>query len=194
MIGSTELSNFYYRPLSHVNKLFIQQIIPVDRRAVNILLIVDFYYFKGNTLNYILVPHLQYLHTLCSSLLRDRSSRAIATLLGPGLFFLCTNTVGTVSSFTSRLSPNPSNQCSRSTVTWCWQTIFRLKLNLSTTWPAPILWTHFIANLRFSWNFWHLGKSFSFPWPFSCSVFRLHDIQTFYFHKTHKKASIMSLC
>ena len=42
LIGSTELSNFYYRPLSHVNKSFIQLIIPVDRRAVNILLIIDF--------------------------------------------------------------------------------------------------------------------------------------------------------
>ena len=58
LIGSTELSNLYYRPLSHVNKSFIQLIIPVDRRAVNILLIIDFYYYKGNTLNYILVPHL----------------------------------------------------------------------------------------------------------------------------------------
>ena len=58
LIGSTELINFYYRPLSHVNKSFIELIIPVDRCAVNILLIIDFYYYKGNTLNYILVPHL----------------------------------------------------------------------------------------------------------------------------------------
>ena len=58
LIGSTELSNFYYRPLSHVNKSFIQLIIPVDRRAVNILLIIDFNYYKGNTLNYNLVAHL----------------------------------------------------------------------------------------------------------------------------------------
>ena len=58
LVGSTELNNFYYRPLSHVNKSFIQLIIPVDRRAVNILLIIDFYYYKGNTLNDILVPHL----------------------------------------------------------------------------------------------------------------------------------------
>ena len=58
LIGSTELSNFYYRPLLRVNKSFIQLIIPVDRRAVNILLIIDFYYYKGNTLNYIVVTHL----------------------------------------------------------------------------------------------------------------------------------------
>ena len=58
LIGSAELGNFYYRPLSHVNKSFIQLIIPVDRRAVNILLIIYFYYYKGNTLNYILVAHL----------------------------------------------------------------------------------------------------------------------------------------
>ena len=41
-----------------VNKSFIHLIIPVDRRAVDILLIIDFYYYKGNTLNDILVPHL----------------------------------------------------------------------------------------------------------------------------------------
>ena len=32
-------------------------------------------------------------------------------------------------------------------------------------------------------------KSLSFHWPFSCSVFMLLDIQTFYYHKTHKKNS-----
>ena len=32
--------------------------IPVDRRVVNILLIIDLYYYKGNTLNDIIVPHL----------------------------------------------------------------------------------------------------------------------------------------
>ena len=58
MIGSMELSNFYYHPLLHVNKSFIQLIIPVNRHAMNILLIIDFYYYKGNTFNYILVPHL----------------------------------------------------------------------------------------------------------------------------------------
>ena len=58
LVGSTELNNFYYRPLSYVNKSFIQLIIPVDRPAMNILLIIDFYYNKGNTLNDILVPHI----------------------------------------------------------------------------------------------------------------------------------------
>ena len=58
LVGSTELNNFYYRPLSHVNKSFIQLIIPFDRRTMNILQIIDFYYYKGNTLNDILVPHI----------------------------------------------------------------------------------------------------------------------------------------
>ena len=46
LVGSTELNNFYYRLLSDVNKSFIQLIIPVDCRVVNILLIIDFISIK----------------------------------------------------------------------------------------------------------------------------------------------------
>ena len=150
---------------------------------MNILLIIDFYYYKGNTLNYILVP----IYSICIHyvrpflLLRDHSSHAKATLLGPGLFSLCTNSAGTVSSFTSRLSPNPNNLCSRSMVTWCWQTIFRFKLNFSTVWPAISSPTRM--------EFIGIWKNLSFHGPFSCSVFLLLDIQTFYYHKTRKKNS-----
>ena len=37
--------------------------------------------------------------------------------------------------------------------------------------------------------YWYLEKYLSFHWHFSCSVFLLLDIQTFYYHKTHKKNS-----
>ena len=74
----------------------------------------------------------------------------------------------------------------RSTMTWCWQTIFRLKLNFSTVWPAPILWSDFIANSYFGWNLLAFGKISFLSLTLLCfSV----DIQKFYYHKTHKKNS-----
>ena len=99
--------------------------------------------------------------------------------------------MGTVSLFNSCLSPNPSNLCSRSTVTWSWQTIFRLKLNFSTVWPVPILWTHFIPNLRFAGNVLAFGQITFLLLTFLllCFGIRILDIQAFHYHKTHKNNS-----
>ena len=128
------------------------------------------------------------MHTLCSSLLRDRSSRAITTpTLRPRTFrsvhkFSRDSTVE--GSFNSRLSPNPSNLCSRSMVTWSWQTIFQLKLNFSS--PTR-------ASQRI---YWHLGKiSFlSLTLLLLCLGIRMLDIHVFHYHKTHiKTTQIMSL-
>ena len=76
-------------------------------------------------------------------------------------------------------------------VTWSWQTIFRLKLNFSTVWPVPILWSHIIANSRFAENLLAFGKiSFlSLTLLLLCSGIRMLDIDAFHYHKTHKSNS-----
>ena len=86
----------------------------------------------------------------------------------------------------SRLSPNPSNLCSRSMATRCCQTIPRLKLNLSTT-----LWSYFITNSCFTENLSAFGKiSFLSLTPLLlCFGIRMLDIQAFHYHKTHKNNS-----
>ena len=72
-------------------------------------------------------------------------------------------------------------------VTWSWQTFFRLKLNFSTVWPVPILWSHFIANSRFAENLLAFGKiSFlSLTLLLLCFGIRMLDIHAFHYHKTH---------
>ena len=76
-------------------------------------------------------------------------------------------------------------------VTWSWQTIFRLKLNFSTVWPVPILWSHFIANSRFAEKLLAFGKiSFlSLTLLLLCFGIRILDIHAFHYHKTHKNNS-----
>ena len=135
------------------------------------------------------------MHTLCLSLLRDRSSHAIATLLSLGLFFLFTNSVGAISSFTSRLSPNPSNLCSRSMTTWCWQTIFRLKLNFFYRMTRTYIVEPFHRQLALRIEFIGIWKNI-FPFTdtspalfFCCLTFK-----HFIIIRLIKRTQIMSLC
>ena len=92
------------------------------------LLIIDFYYYKGNTLNDTPFAYIMFVPFARPFFAFNTDPSAFGT----GLIVLCTNSIGTVASFNSRVSPNPSNLCSRSTVTWSWQIIFRLKLTFST--------------------------------------------------------------
>ena len=109
----------------------------------------------------------------------------------PGLFVLCTNSVGTVSSFNKRLSPNPSNLCSRSMVTWSWQTIFWLKMNFSTVCPVRTTYIVEPFHRQLALHRLAFGKIsfFSLTRLLLCLGIRMLDIQAFYYHKTHKNNS-----